>query len=314
MDAVARAAKAAFGIEASEKHTDLGGWLLDVVLAGFGEEHSGSLPDRPAGQVWVPLPCSSRAWSECMRDLTRILQGGTTWIANPDSLSLLIGSTDHGDFSNLACGTAFDTLKAAIQDEIKRQGCGHLLSRLSRMGTDPVQDLVRQIAMHLTPGPGVQVAMHSGLPAALWQPTFVVCVGAGQVRVLTLAFVGEPVVGDRPTTKRTPFLVRLLTENLLTSVILAAESTQNPTEVSYLIRPASWNANTTSDHLDELERELLLAAGTGDWGSLASISAVRGMSCGMSSQGMPSNSFEVGRVPRQPKVAQVLRRKKTGCC
>ena len=37
----------------------------------------------------------------------------------------------------------------------------------------------------------------------------------GQLRVLTVAFVGGPISGDRPDTKRTPFLLRMIRANLV---------------------------------------------------------------------------------------------------
>jgi hypothetical protein len=43
----------------------------------------------------------------------------------------------------------------------------------------------------------------------------VLLLAPGQLRVLTVAFVGGPTSGDRPDTKRTPFLLRMISANLV---------------------------------------------------------------------------------------------------
>ena len=53
----------------------------------------------------------------------------------------------------------------------------------------------------------------------MFQNKYVILVSAAaqveSVRVLTYGFIGGPESGDRPDMKHTPFMLRLLTENLL---------------------------------------------------------------------------------------------------
>merc|ERR1719443_2379922 len=71
----------------------------------------------------------------------------------------------------------------------------------------------------LTVNIGVDFALHNDLMPTFLQPVFVIVVQSLEdVRVLTYGFVAQTpdqVVGDRPDSKRTPFSVRLITDNLL---------------------------------------------------------------------------------------------------
>lgn len=71
------------------------------------------------------------------------------------------------------------------------------------------------IEPHLTVGPAMQFALDVGLAPRILQPRFVVVLGIRSLRIATIGFVGEPLIGDRPSEQRTPFVVRLLTQNLL---------------------------------------------------------------------------------------------------
>jgi len=84
---------------------------------------------------------------------------------------------------------------------------------------------------------------------------------------LTMAFVGEPVCGDRPSSKSTPYVLRLLTEDLV-----RAES-QGPSR--YCVRHALANATTMALHLADLDNELFEAAETGDWTSITKVAKTR---------------------------------------
>jgi hypothetical protein len=79
---------------------------------------------------------------------------------------------------------------------------------------------------HLTVTPGMSlVDAHGILPPALLQPRYSVLVGGGHVRVITYAFAGEPVLGERPDTKHSPYLLRMLSDNLFPSLPAAAPAT-----------------------------------------------------------------------------------------
>jgi hypothetical protein len=76
-------------------------------------------------------------------------------------------------------------------------------------------EICHRMAGYLAVTPGLQFSLHHKLPMALHQPRYVILLGQHQVRVATYAFVGGPVRGDRPDRKHTPFILKMLTENIL---------------------------------------------------------------------------------------------------
>lgn len=129
-----------------------------------------------------------------------------------------------------------------------------------------LRSLASTVASQISVGPGVAVVAVRGLPPVLWQPTFVLTIGAGQVRVLTFAFVGEPVTGDRPGCKKTPFSLRMVTDNL---IITASEALGSPDvaplTVHYSACHVPAGVNTSLDLVVNLEEELFAAVADGDW-------------------------------------------------
>lgn len=117
----------------------------------------------------------------------------------------------------------------------------------------------------------MQVALRAGLPASLWQPLFVVAMSAGQLRVLTFAFVGTPVVGDRPDRKRTPFALRLASEDLVPrAAAAAADSAGSPTnpaviKVRYTAERAAAGVETIAGHFAEVQEEMFTTTPGGIW-------------------------------------------------
>uniref|UniRef100_A0A7S4S8A2 Uncharacterized protein n=1 Tax=Alexandrium monilatum TaxID=311494 RepID=A0A7S4S8A2_9DINO len=229
-----------------------------------------------AGLAEYPLPASADAWSECFRDLTRTLQGGGTFIVGRQRLYPVRAAADRpGDVSPGACRAAFEALCRAVQDELVAQGVGLSAAgdmRRACVSAEQVDGralrrLAHAVAVHICIGPGMQAAATSRLPPVLWQPLFAVCVGGGQVRVLTFAFVGEPVLGDRPDRKRTPLVLRLATGDLAAAARLATagELGSPTTTVHLVVEPAAEEAQFILDHIVSLEDELFAAVGTGRW-------------------------------------------------
>jgi len=91
----------------------------------------------------------------------------------------------------------------------------------------------------LTVGPALQFTIDVGLQPRILQPRFVVVIGLRSLRVATVGFVGEPIIGDRPSEQRTPFVVRLLTQNLL-EIDTAGDREGGPPQirVRYCVRNA----------------------------------------------------------------------------
>merc|ERR1719277_714723 len=106
--------------------------------------------------------------------------------------------------------------------------------------------------------------MQTRMSPALWQPIYILCIGAGQARVVTQAFVGEPVVGDRPDCKRSPYVIRIVTEDLMSHT--TDKQGAAPVAVHYAICPAE-GATSMIEYVTkhEEEQKLFSATVTGDW-------------------------------------------------
>jgi len=257
----------------------------------------------PSGQICVPLPDGDSAWSESLRDLKRTVEGGCLFVIGRGRCS---GVRDPakvpGDVSDKACQLAFDDLVKIIGFELQVQAmglgtdataagaCWHpscvkparhdgpcvdaFLRRqpLPEGCAEPLEPellegLVRRVAASISVIPGMEAVMRHSLSPALWQPSFIICVGSGQVRVLTLAFVGDPVSGDRPSSKSTPFVLRLVTPDL----VPAPADAHSPGPTHYCIQNALAGAETVAMQLADLAEELFTASATGEWTSITKV-------------------------------------------
>lgn len=257
----------------------------------------------------VPSPATEREWAECLRDLERMLQGDGVYIAGQHRLSpVSANKREVGDVGRAARAAAFDELLQAIQRELQAQGesspvamvdsdvkAGFGLDKLLngpsirapkpkqrvRQQASPnvgtLRELARRVAAHLSVGPGMQVTLQNGLPPALWQPTFLLCIGGGQVRVLTFAFIGEPVTGDRPDCKSTPFVLRMVTEDLLPGARQAAAGIPTPWRASVRCdaETVTEGARFMLEHIASVEEDLFKVAESGEWDALFGKAAVR---------------------------------------
>jgi len=244
----------------------------------------------------VPLPIGDGPWNECLRDFKRTLEGGSLFVlCRGRSFGVQEPTQKRGDVSQAACERAFDDFASVVGFELQAQAtglrpetdakrtCWHpscarpahhdgpcidaFLQRLrppegcpDPLEPELLERLVRHIVASISVNPGMQVVMRHSFSPALWQPTFVVCIGNDQVRVVTLAFVGNPVMGDRPSSKSTPFVLRLVTDNLLATG--AQGHTQGPSQ--YSILPAPMGVATIALHVTELADELFVANVTGN--------------------------------------------------
>jgi len=200
----------------------------------------------------------------------------------------------RGDVSHDACELAFDEFSRVIGFELQSQAmglaahtdakgkCWHpscarpahhdgpcIDSCLQRLRPpegcpDPLEPemletLVGHIVASVSVNPGMQVVMRHSFAPALWQPTFVVCIGKDQVRVVTLAFIGGPVMGDRPSSKSTPFILRMITDELVAG---AQGHTRGPSR--YCVQPAPKSVATIASHVTELADKFRVAKATGN--------------------------------------------------
>jgi len=254
----------------------------------------------PSGEICSPLPVEDSAWSDCLRDLKRTLEGGCLYLLGRGRCFCVRDPAKvPGDVSDEACERAFSELVKVIGFELHVQAMG-LTTDVTASGAcwhpscvkparhdgpcvdgflrrqplpegcvaplepEVLEGLVRRVAANVSVIPGMEAVMKHSLPPALWQPSFIVCIGNGQIRVLTLAFVGDPICGDRPSSKSTPFVLRLVTDNL----VPAPTDSRSPGVSYYCVRNALAGAETVALHLADLAEELFTASATGDWTSL----------------------------------------------
>jgi hypothetical protein len=290
----------------------------------------------PSGEMHVPLPIGDSAWSESLRDLKRTLEGGSLFVIGRGRCS---GVRDPakvpGDVSDKACELAFDELVKIIGFELQVQAmglttdatasgvCWHpscvktarhdgpcvdgFLRRLPTpegcaepLEPESLEGIVRRVAANISVTPGMDAVMKHSISPTLWQPSFIVCIGNGQVRVLTLAFVGDPVSGDRPSSKSTPFVLRLVTPDL----VPAPTDSHNPGPIHYRIQNALVDAETVAMQLADIAEELFTASETGDWTSITKAEMNLPPACSIVSSSAPQIFITPPetREPLQPQV------------
>jgi len=128
------------------------------------------------------------------------------------------------------------------------------------LDAEALEKVARRVAASISVGPGMEAIMQHSLPPALWQPMFALCLGKNQVRVVTLAFVGGPVHGEKPSSKSTPYMLRIATGNLL-----AAGS---GSRCCYNVEHALPGTTTTAEHLADVSNDIFAASATGNWTSI----------------------------------------------
>ena len=116
------------------------------------------------------------------------------------------------------------TQQQAMDDEAKRLQLNSVVSSLLQtiglqLDDDALDACCKRVLYNLTVTPAIDLAISHECPPALYQARFVLLVGGTplELRVYTATYVGGPVAGDQPQVMHTPFLLRMLTPNLLTS-------------------------------------------------------------------------------------------------
>ncbi|CAE7667518.1 unnamed protein product [Symbiodinium pilosum] len=256
------------------------------------------LHERPEGVVEVALPSSETERLERLRDLGRTMQGGSILVLGRRRLYPVRPQHQSiGQVSTASCEAALDALAESICQELLDEGYGlnekgvayALLHRRGTLGVpsdfdetpDPeylkrhkidekaLRSLAAECAVNISVSPGMQLVAECGLDPVLYQPTFVVCIGGGQLRVLTFAFVGGPVSGDRPDRKRTPFAIRLATDDLV--ALSRVEASDKVSKLRYAAHAVDPAVQTSLDMIVILEEELFHANEAGDWQKLAAV-------------------------------------------
>lgn len=249
----------------------------DVLLAAFTGLRTRdelAVPDLPEclrrcprGEQDVPIPQSDDAWDEVVRDLARSLNGGTVFVAGQQRLYPLRGTdASPGAVGSEASREAVETISEAISREMAAQG--GIAKTNKEMQPAVLQKLVMLVAAHVSVTPGVDLVMSRGLPPNLWQPIFTICIGDGQVRILTFAFIGEPVTGDRPDRKRTPFCLQIATNDLVRvaeATVRGEPEASQAARVWYSAEAVSESILNTLDFVVSIEDRLFKTIEQGTW-------------------------------------------------
>jgi hypothetical protein len=111
---------------------------------------------------------------------------------------------------------------AAMDDEAKRAQLNSAVSSLLQangleLAAYALDACCKRVLYNLTVTPAIDLAIGHECPPALYQARFVLLVGGDpvQLRVCTATYVGGPVAGDQPQVMHTPYLLRMMTPNLL---------------------------------------------------------------------------------------------------
>ena len=180
------------------------------------------------------------AHAESARDFTRAFSGCT---AGKGDILLLVATSGgepppraeppahivcsapatHGDVSAPIVDAATAAFRTGVLKPALLAAGGAELGAVA--GNDKaLASLCARVIGSCTVGAAMDVLMEHGCMPQLFQNKYVVLIsgdgggsgsGDATVRVLTYGFVGDPTGGDRPDTKHTPYVMRLLTENLL---------------------------------------------------------------------------------------------------
>jgi len=220
-----------------------------------------------AGLLHLPPPEDLKIWAQCLRDTKRSIEGGKVVVVGRRRVVVSCpgeadGGPAAGDVSGKAANLAFEALKGALAAELSSTSPAAIASEpadstaVQAVEAPGVHELTRRVVAQLTVDVCMQVVREHGQLKALWQPTYAICVHNGQIRVMTLAFVGEPVCGDRPSEKRTPFLLRLLTDDLAAP----ASGSQDLVPASFVVREVGASVTSTSAYLESIDPVLFMAA------------------------------------------------------
>ena len=132
-----------------------------------------------------------------------------------------------------------------------------------------LEELSARLIGNLTVGAAMDALVQMECIPQMFQNKYVILVSAAaqveSVRVLTYGFIGGPESGDRPDMKHTPFMLRLLTENLLgqEGVTLTANQTAGQQiAMNYAVSPTRAEAASSEIARDTRRMKPLASSAT----------------------------------------------------
>ena len=235
-------------------------------------------------------------WKEASRDFTRAFVAtgnGSGDMLLMGTRQLTSGRGGRAGMEAMVCKTKsggnvneeVTSLAAAEFEEIVRAAATESEIPLAAQA---LTDLSRRIIGHLTVTPGMDVLVGNEVAPAMFQNKFVVLSGCGQVRVATYGFIGGPAVGDRPDRKATPFVLRMLSSNLLEGF--------GTDSVDYAVRRSA--ALLMDEVMEEDVQRMAAAVSSGDYSGFFDLGGSSGGGGGGSAASSPSAS--PGQPQRQP--------------
>jgi len=199
-----------------------------------------------SGELRVMAPKGEQGWEQCMQSMKIMMDEGRIVIVGSKRQELRSPA-------QAADATVDDGLYQVFEELVRTLGAEWFavrkINRPGQVDQEKVREIARRAVAHITTSVGMRVvAQHRDL-LSMYQPTFAICVCNGQVRLMTLAFVGTPSNPGSPMEqRRTPFLLRLLTSDLSTEV----ETT------TYVVRDVADSVKCTKDYLASIDPALFL--------------------------------------------------------
>jgi hypothetical protein len=119
--------------------------------------------------------------------------------------------------------TSTTPYSGSVSDDVTEQAVnefqGHLndaiVSANIILSTEALETLCSRVIEHMTVSPGIKLVTEFEVSPSLLQPKFILLIDSTKVRVVTYMFIGEPIKGDRPDRKYTPYILTILTDDLL---------------------------------------------------------------------------------------------------
>lgn len=168
------------------------------------------------GSMTFELP----AFDETARDFTRAYVAGSSdmlflspEIGMHEPLSIPCSISATGSVNQDVTEQAVDQFGEFLATSIRAIGDQTKETGTARIGL-PSEALIQRIIANLTVTPGMQCLLDNGLSPAIFQNKYIVVIASGQIRVITYGFVGEPVTGDRPDRKATPYCLIIISGDL----------------------------------------------------------------------------------------------------
>jgi len=175
------------------------------------------------GTFDVAMPVNAREVAERERDFARTFIAGGIAVLTPTMFEQAMRRPNR---CSSITGDVVYTQPSDISTEAVREAVADFREQLLQAIEDiSPEDQERSwtheavtacyVIANLNIGPALDFAVQVGITPRILQPRFIVVLLPNSIRVAMVGYVGEPLIGERPFDQSTPFVVRLLTDNLM---------------------------------------------------------------------------------------------------